>query len=649
MRKIPKLSFWRGVGGVAVAALLLTACGSITSGAKSPAKGGGTVTFAEGPAAPPQYIAPLAGSAWFSVTNLSDFSQILYLPLYWFGDNGQPKFDAALSIGETPKWSNNDQTVTVTMKHWKWSDGQPITARDVVFWMNLLSASVSPAAGSVGSTSAPGPGYGAFVPGGFPNNVVSYQAEGSYTVVFHLNASYDPTWFLYNELSQIYPMPQHTWDKLSASGSVGNYDTSAQTRTQVTPVSSPASYVPANPGTGTSGALGVAQFVNLQAEDTSSYATNPMWKVVDGPFKLVQYTTAGFVKMVPNTKYSGPNKAKIGVFEEIPFTTDTAEFNELRAGDLSIGYIPSQDIAQKGYMEHHGYSFNPWYSFSITYFPYNFTDPTSGPIFKQLYFRQAFQSLVNQPEYISRFLAGYAAKTNGPVPTYPQGNADLTKLESTGQVYPYNPSKAVALLKDHGWHVVPGGTSTCTKPGTGSGDCGAGIAAGAQLSFRLLYESGSTSLTQEMEAMKSAEASVAGIQLALSTAPFGQVIGTTFGGGCTDANPCSTWDMGNWGGGWVYSPDYYPTGEELFETGASSNPGYYNDAEANHLIQATNTNATAAGETKALDTYENYLAKQLPVVWLPTAAYQLETYKSNLKGLLPQGVFLEIYPEQYGF
>ncbi|MGH7611389.1 MAG: ABC transporter substrate-binding protein, partial [Candidatus Dormibacteria bacterium] len=439
------------------------------------------------------------------------------------------------------------------------------------------------------------------------------------------------------------------WDKLSASGSVGNYDTSAQTRTQVTPVSSPASYVPANPGTGTSGALGVAQFVNLQAEDTSSYATNPMWKVVDGPFKLVQYTTAGFVKMVPNTKYSGPNKAKIGVFEEIPFTTDTAEFNELRAGDLSIGYIPTQDIAQKGYMEHHGYSFNPWYSFGITYFPYNFTDPTSGPIFKQLYFRQAFQSLVNQPEYISRFLAGYAAKTNGPVPTYPQGNADLTKLESTGQVYPYNPSKAVALLKDHGWHVVPGGTSTCTKPGTGSGDCGAGIAAGAQLSFRLLYESGSTSLTQEMEAMKSAEASVAGIQLALSTAPFGQVIGTTFGGGCTDANPCSTWDMGNWGGGWVYSPDYYPTGEELFETGASSNPGYYNDAEANHLIQATNTSATAAGETKALDKYENYLAKQLPVVWMPTTPYQLTMYKSNLKGLVPQGVFDEIYPSAYSF
>ncbi|MGH7610961.1 MAG: ABC transporter substrate-binding protein [Candidatus Dormibacteria bacterium] len=648
MPRFSALSLWRAAGGVAVAALLLAACGSLASGSRAPAKGG-VATFAEGAAAAPQYILPLEGSSWFSVSNAQDLSFILYRPLFWFGSSGQPTFNDALSLGNTPKWSDNDQTVTVTLKHWRWSDGQPVTSRDVIFWMNLLCAAVSPAAGSVGSTSAPGPGWGAFVTGGFPQNVVSYQAVGNYEVVFHLNASYDPTWFLYNELSQIYPMPQHAWDKLSPSGAVGNYDASAEARAQVAPASTPATYQPSAPGTASSGALGVAQFLNLQSEDTSTYSTNPLWKVVDGPFRLVTYTTAGFIKFVPNAKYSGPDKAKLSAFEEIPFTTDTAEFNELRAGDLTMGYIPPNDIAQKGYMEHHGYSFAAWNSFNITYFPYNFTEPTTGPIFKQLYFRQAFQSLVNQPEWISRFLAGYASVTNGPVPTFPKGNPDVTKLETAGQVYPYNPSKAVALLKDHGWKVVPGGTSTCVKPGTGSRECGAGIASGAQLSFRLLYESGVTYLTQEMEALKSNEASVAGIQLTLSTAPFGQVISDTFGGACSPSSPCSSWDMGNWGGGWVYSPDYYPTGEELFETGASSNPGYYSDPEADRLIRATNTNATAAGETRALDQYENYIAKQLPVVWVPTASYQLEAYKSNLKGYLPQGVFLEIYPEDYSF
>jgi peptide/nickel transport system substrate-binding protein len=498
----------------------------------------------------------------------------------------------------------------------------------VVFWMNLLEASVSPAAANVGSSSAPGPGWGAFVSGGFPNNVVSFSATGTYTLVFHLNASYNPTWYLYNELSQITPLPQASWDRLSAAGAVGNYDEQGT-------------------GTGTSGALGVAQFVNLQSEDTSTYATNPMWQVVSGPYKLSQYTTAGFVKMVPNTKYSGPDKPKVSVFEEIPFTSDTAEFNELRAGDLTIGYIPAQDLGQKSYMESHGYDFAPWNSFGIVYFPYNFTDPTTGPIFKQLYFRQAFQSLVNQSEYIKKFLFGYGTIGNGPVPTYPLGNADLTKLESSGQVYPYDPSKAVALLKDHGWTVKAGGTTTCTKPGTGTGECGAGIAAGAALSFRLLYASGSVPLTDEMEALKSTEAQEAGIQIALSTAPFGQVIATTFGGGCSSTSPCSGWDLGNWGGGWVYSPDYFPTGEELFETGASSNPGYYSSPEANKLIATTNTDATVSGEIKALDTYENYLAKQLPVVWMPSQPYQLTMYKKSLKGLVPQGVFDEIYPEDF--
>ena len=622
------LSVWRGAGLLALAALVLTACGSITYHAKTTAKTSSTVTFAEGALAPPSNISPLAGGAWFSVANLSDFSEIMYRPLYWFGNSGQPKFNAKLSIANAPVWSNNNQTVTITMKHWVWSDGAPITARDVVFWMNLLEASVSPAAASVGSTSAPGPGWGAFVSGGFPNNVVSYTATGPYSLTFRLNASYDPTWYLYNELSQITPLPQASWDKLSATGAVGNYDEQGI-------------------GTGTSGALGVSQFVNLQSESTSTYGSNPMWQVVDGPYKLAQYTTAGFVKMVPNTKYSGPDKPKVSVFEEIPFTSDTAEFNELRAGDLTIGYTPPQDVGQKGYLESHGYDFAPWNQFGIVYFPYNFTDPTTGPIFKQLYFRQAFQSLVNQPEYLKKFLGGYGTLTNGPVPTYPTRNADLTKLESSGQVYPYDPSKAVALLKDHGWSVKPGGTTTCTKPGTATGECGAGIAVGAALSFRLLYASGEVYLTDEMEALKSTADQEAGIQIALSQAPFGQVIAETFGAACTSTSPCSGWDLADWGGGWVYSPDYFPTGEELFETGASSNPGYYSNAETNKLIAATNTDATVSGEIKALDTYENYVARQLPVVWMPTIPYQLTMYKKSLKGLLPQGVFDEIYPEDY--
>uniref|UniRef100_UPI0023F14034 ABC transporter substrate-binding protein n=1 Tax=Ferrimicrobium acidiphilum TaxID=121039 RepID=UPI0023F14034 len=126
----------------------------------------------------------------------------MYRPLYFYGKGNKAEIDYNLSIGNPPVYSNNDKTVTVTLKHYEWSNGTPVTARDVIFWMNLLKAN---------KTS-----YGAYVPGAFPDNVVSYSAPNPSTVVFQLNRSYNPTWFTYNELSQITPLPI-AWDRTSLS------------------------------------------------------------------------------------------------------------------------------------------------------------------------------------------------------------------------------------------------------------------------------------------------------------------------------------------------------------------------------------------------------------------------------------------------
>jgi len=77
-----------------------------------------------------------------------------------------------------------------------------------------------------------------------------------------------------------------------------------------------------------------------------------------------------------------------------------------------------------------------------------------------------------------------------------------------------------------------------------------------------------------------------------------------------------------WGGGWIYAPDYEPTGDELWScigSGASvqyagSDSGGYCDPQAESDILATETSS----DVQAMYTYENYLAKQLPVIWLPT-------------------------------
>lgn len=633
----------------ALGALVLSGCGG--SVLSQPSGSSRIVTFAEQPSAPPNYIFPLESGAYFTFAN-GQFSPLMYLPLYSFGNGKSPTLNNSLSLAHPPVFTDHNTVVSVTLKHWKWSDGAPVTARDIIFWVNMLSAATDPNAPAVGSNSAPGPGWGASSPGGFPENVVAYSQSGTYSVVFHLNTSYNPTWFLYNELSQIYPCPTASWDQLSTSGPVGNYDASAEARVTL-PGKSPSQYVPKSPGTATSGALGVAQFLNSQSQTLGTYATNPLWRVVDGPFKLSQFTTSGYAKLLPNPGYSGTPKVRIKAFEELPFTSADAEFDALHTGNLTIGYIPTQDVAsQKSELDRQEkYSYDPWYTFAFNALDFNFTNPIVGPLLEQLYLRQAFQSLINQTQYINDFNAGIGSVTNGPVPSYPPRNTDESPLESKGEVYPYDPAKAVDLLEANGWHVAAGGVSYCLKPGTGAGECGAGVKANQQLTFAMLYPSGSAGLTSEMAAMQSTMKQHAGINLQLKEEPVNQVT-AVISAGCTSSSPCSDWELGteaNTGVSWVYLPDYFPTGEELFLAGADSNQGDYDSAKAATLIDATNTAPNSAAETRALFKYEDYIARQLPVAWLPTSPYQLTMYKKALKGLVPQGIFSQLVPQDYTF
>jgi peptide/nickel transport system substrate-binding protein len=106
---------------------------------------------------------------------------------------------------------------------------------------------------------------------------------------------------------------------------------------------------------------------------------------------------------------------------------------------------------------------------------------TAGKVFAQTYYRQAFQSLVDQPLYIKKVFKGYAVPTYGPVPVTPT-NSFASSFEKENP-FPYSPSKAKSLLSSHGWKIVPNGTDTCIKAGTASNECGAGIPAGTPLSF----------------------------------------------------------------------------------------------------------------------------------------------------------------------
>ena len=437
------------------------------------------------------------------------------------------------------------------------------------------------------------------------------------------NKAYSHTWFLYNNLSQITPMPP-AWDK-TASGS-------------------------SNCATNVKSCAAVYNYLNTQAKDLPTYATSPLWAVVDGPWKLSAFNADGHLTFVPNTKYSGPVKPTLAKFEEAPFTTDAAQYNVLRSSaaggqKIDVGYLPQQDAPPKpagapvGTNPLTGYTLAPWNLWGINYYVTNFQSTTgNGPVIRQLYFRQALAYLMNQEAILKGPLRGYGTLTTGPVGATPVTKYLSPQLKA-GNPFPYNPTKAKTLLTSNGWKVVPNGVSTCTDPTK----CGPGISSGHQLVFNMPYASGTQWITQEMEQLQS-NASLVGIKINLEPKPFNQVTALA-GGNCVVAKlPCN-WDMANWGGGWSFAPDYAPTGETLFKSGAIANSGGYSSTTNDSLIEKTLT----SDNLSFMYQWQNYLSSQLPMQWQPNAAYQLTEVANNLKGVLPQSPTLNINPENWYF
>jgi peptide/nickel transport system substrate-binding protein len=394
----------------------------------------------------------------------------------------------------------------------------------------------------------------------------------------------------------------------------------------------------------------VYSYLNGQSKDMSTYVTSPIWGIVDGPWRLSAFNADGHVTFVPNKSYSGPVKPRLAAFEEVPFTSDAAEYNVLQAGlsssGIDVGYLPTVDaparpagsspfapganpLAAKGYT-----LAPPYYPWGIGFYALNFHSTTgNGPVIRQLYFRQALAYLTNQAVVIAGPLRGYGAPTVGPVPATPV-TPFLSPKGRRGAPYPYNPGKAKSLLASHGWRVVPNGASTCTDPAR----CGPGIKKGQGLSLTFPYPSGQSWVTLEMDQLQSS-AALAGIRLNLRPEPFNELPG----GNCVILKSPCNWDAVA-GIGWSYAPDYLPTGETLFMCGVPANPGYC-DKSNDALINKTLT----SGNLAYLDRWQDYLASQLPVEWAPTPAWLLTEVASNLRGVLPQSPTLNITPENWYF
>ena len=607
------------VAGLAAAALVAAGCSSNTTSSPSSTGGtpvtGGTATIALPAGVTYSWIFPFYSITNASVYNDQQFQWLLYRPLYFFGNNTNTdvNINYPLSPANQPVYSNGGKTVSVTMKGWVWSNGEPVNAASVLFFLHMAMAEKA--------------NWYAYSPGLLPDNVTSYTASGN-TLTLQLNKAYSSLWYTYNQLAELNPMPL-SWDVTSLTAKPGSGGCTTDSAAD-----------------GWAKCKAVYTFLTAQSKVATTYATSPLWSVVDGPWKLSSFSTAGNVTMVPNTKYSGSPKPQLSAIKFVPFTDDATEFTALKTGQVDVGQIPSADLPPRTGSSvlpstnpvGSGYTLQPFYSFGISYAQPNFNNPQVGFLVRQLYIRQALQEVFDQPGIIKAIWRGYAIPSSGPAPNSPPGNQwipSIQKENSSQGPYPFNIAKAKSTLEAHGWSEV-GGVMTCQDPAK----CGTGITKGQPLKLTYLYSTGVAATTATWQTYKS-DASQAGIDINIVGETFATIIGQS--APCAPMGPKCAVQVFAFGG-WAFNgPGFEPTGEPLFATGAGSNSGNYSDPTMDNLITATHT----SNATSAFVNYATFGAQQLPFIWAPQN-YGVQAVSTKLHGVSFNALWI-LLPEYWYF
>jgi peptide/nickel transport system substrate-binding protein len=570
----------RLVAGAVVCAstLLLAGCSGASD---SPSASRDAINYALPANFTPNWILPIGTAAHLNTNNRSIADSLWERLVAYDGSTGKIAWNKKASIATAADFAADGKSVTITLGDRHWSDGKPITSRDVQFWFDLIKANKAEWAG--------------YTPGQAPDAWTSFKSvdDRHFTITF--DRAYNPQWMLANELSEITPLPQHAWDK---GGD----------------------------------ATQVWKNLNDAAKNISGYASDPLWKVISGPYAVKSFSTAGKVVLTANKKYDGGEKPGISTVNLLPFTTADAEKNALRSGSVDYGYIEATDLDQKESFTAQGYEVKPWSGWAITYMPYNFNNPAMGAVFKQLYARQAVQHSIDQASLAKVVFNGTAVVGYGPIP---QGQAsDFVAPEQKNNPYPFSTDTARDLLTEHGW-TEQGGVMTCTEPAK----CGEGVAEGTKFEMQVLSQSGSTVTDNMMSAIQSSLAKT-GIKFSIKTAPVNSVLSQT--PQCTSDQPICKWQLSFFGtaGSWYFNA--FPTGDSLFQSKGGSNFGNYSNPEVDKLISASTTSSS----NQAIQDYSAALAKDLPVIWLPEPVYQVSVVKNGLGGF-SQDSLANFHPAQW--
>jgi peptide/nickel transport system substrate-binding protein len=335
----------------------------------------------------------------FNNDTINDFQTYiqLYPPLLWIGNN--LKIDWKRSIVKSIDVSKDRKVFTVTLKHWKWSDGKPVTAADTRYNYVL--------------TKEDGQSNQNYGIGGVPNNIASFKVLGTYRFAVTLKHPVNPRWFEINGLSQFSPVPEHAWGKHNV------------------------------------------KWFRDHETDTA------LVKVVDGPYKVASFNASRYLRFVANPAYSGEPKPSIKHFNFNFYTNNSAAFSALKTGAIGIGQIPF-DLYGARHLVGHLKAFSTdgkkgAYGYGFWYIPLNFDNPKVA-FLHNLKVREALQYAIDQQAIINVVYHGLASASFSPIPPVPDTylSPKLKERDSHPQQM-YAPAKAKALLNAAGWKPGPGG------------------------------------------------------------------------------------------------------------------------------------------------------------------------------------------------
>jgi peptide/nickel transport system substrate-binding protein len=319
---------------------------------------------------------------------------MMYLNLLWI--DSSDKIDWSRSLASAVD-TTDDQTFTITLRPWSWSDGVPLTASDVSYYLELARA--------IGPTW---PGYGE---GGLPTIVKSMTVLSPSQLQIVTTHKVNPTWFIYNAISQLVPLPRHAWQHDSLDKM-------------------------------------------FQMQTSPAY-----FAVDDGPLIVAQLNIGRNIVFTPNPRWAG---APLHLSRLImPFSqSEGAGILQVQSGALDVATLPNELVGDiKPIPGTYTVMLAP--DFYQDVIAPNFRNPQVA-FFRDPRVREAMEDAIDQSAIIKTVLHG--AGTAAYAPVVPSMTQFMSRAMQAGD-FPvgYDPAKSRALLAAAGY--APGADGIMQKDG----------------------------------------------------------------------------------------------------------------------------------------------------------------------------------------